>query len=245
MTRRLIPQKRSFPTTLFFRYFSPYLIVSTNVNKKLRPWSNLSFSIHNHHKTIFIKYLGYYPRVPCSIHMFNYYGTKIVHEHYVREWVNNYPQCSCICVSASSTVVFTCIARRGSLLITTVQVWSCSVSSFVPTVTLTMAAPLFVCTEEEQRSVIRFLWSEGASGAEIHRRPSAQYGNSVLPQRGVYEWIEKFKNDRISFRHEGSGTCVVRCSAKNIFFWGHKEACATMEEVHWKARRLCWKMVLL
>ena len=44
-----------------------------------------------------------------------------------------------------------------------------------------MAAPLSVCTKEEQRSVIRFLWSEGVSGAEIHRRLSAQYGNSVLP----------------------------------------------------------------
>ena len=79
----------------------------------------------------------------------------------IRGWVNNYPQCSCICVSVGSTVVFACTARRGFLLITTVQIWSCSVSSFVPTVTLTMAGPLSVCTKEEQRSVIRLLWSEG------------------------------------------------------------------------------------
>ena len=32
-----------------------------------------------------------------------------------------------------------------------------------------MAAPLAVCTKEEQRAVIRFLWSEGVPGAEIHR----------------------------------------------------------------------------
>ena len=56
-----------------------------------------------------------------------------------------------------------------------------------------MAAPLSVCTMEEQRSVIRFLWSKGVPGAEIHRRLSAQYGNSVLPQRGVYERIEYSK----------------------------------------------------
>ena len=37
-------------------------------------------------------------------------------------------------------------------------------------------------------------------------------------QRSVYEWIEKFKNGRTSVRHEGSGACVARCSAKNIFF---------------------------
>ena len=107
---------------------------------------------------------------------------------------------------------------RAFLLITTVQVSSCSVSSFVPTVTLTMAAPLSFCTKEEQRSVIRFLWSEGVSGAEIHRRLSAQYGNSVLLQRRSYEWIEKFRNGRTSVTHEGSGACVARCSAKNIFF---------------------------
>jgi hypothetical protein len=69
-----------------------------------------------------------------------------------------------------------------------------------------MAAPLSVCTKEEQRSVIRFLWSDGVSGAELNRRLSAQYGNSVLPQRSVYEWTEKLKNGRTSVTHEeGSG----------------------------------------
>jgi hypothetical protein len=50
--------------------------------------------------------------------------------------------------------------------------------------------------------VIRYLCFEGVSGAEIHRRLSAQYGNSVLPQRIVYEWIEKLKNGRTSVTHE-------------------------------------------
>ena len=62
--------------------------------------------------------------------------------------------------------------------------------------------------------MIRFLWSEGVSGAEIHQHNTV----SVLPQRSVYEWIEKLKNCRTSVTHEGSGTCVARCSAKNIFF---------------------------
>ena len=76
---------------------------------------------------------------------------------------------------------FACIARRGFLLITTVQVWSCSVCSFVATVTLTAVAPLSICTKEEQLSVIHFfLWSEGVSGDEIHRRLSAQYGGSTI-----------------------------------------------------------------
>lgn len=80
-----------------------------------------------------------------------------------------------------------------------------------------MAAPLSVCTKEEQRSVIRFLWSEGASGAEIYRRLSAQYGNSVLPQRSVYEWIEKFKNGRTSVTHEeGAGRPSTATTDDNI-----------------------------
>lgn len=80
-----------------------------------------------------------------------------------------------------------------------------------------MAVPLSVCTKEEQRSVIRFLWSEGVSGAAIHQRLSAQYGNSVLPQRSVYEWIEKFKNGRTNVTHdEGAGRPSTATNEDNI-----------------------------
>ena len=65
-----------------------------------------------------------------------------------------------------------------------------------------MAAPLSMCTKEEQRSVIRFLWSEGITGAAIHQRLSAQCENSVLPQRSVYEWIEKLKNGHTNGMHD-------------------------------------------
>jgi hypothetical protein len=120
-------------------------------------------------------------------------------------------------VSVGSTVVFAFIGRRCFLLVTAAQVSSCQVSSFVATVTLTIAAPLSVCTKEEQRSVIRFLCSEGASGAETHRRLSAQYGNSVLPQRSVYEWIDKFKNGRTSVTHEeGAGRPSTATTDDNI-----------------------------
>ena len=69
-----------------------------------------------------------------------------------------------------------------------------------------MAAPLEVCTNEEQRAVIRFLWSEGVPGAEIHQRLSTQYGDSAPLRRSVYEWIEKFKSGWTSVMHgEGAG----------------------------------------
>jgi hypothetical protein len=61
-----------------------------------------------------------------------------------------------------------------------------------------MSARLSVCTKEEQRSVIRFLWAEGVKGAEIHARLCTQYGDNALTRRSVYEWIEMFKNGRTS-----------------------------------------------
>jgi hypothetical protein len=57
---------------------------------------------------------------------------------------------------------------------------------------------LFICTKEEQRAVIHFLWAEGVPGAEMCRRMSVQYGNSVVSQQVVCEWIERFKNGRTS-----------------------------------------------
>ena len=57
-----------------------------------------------------------------------------------------------------------------------------------------MAAPLETCTMEEQRSVIRFLRSEGVKPIDIHRRMKVQYGDACLPQQQVYEWSRKFSN---------------------------------------------------
>ena len=56
-----------------------------------------------------------------------------------------------------------------------------------------MDAPLEDCTIEEQRGVVRFLWAEGVKPMEIHRRMLAEYGQSTISQRKVYEWVERFK----------------------------------------------------
>jgi hypothetical protein len=49
-----------------------------------------------------------------------------------------------------------------------------------------MAAPLSICTVEEQRSVIRFLCSECVKPSENYRRMKVLYGDSCLSQRTVY-----------------------------------------------------------
>jgi len=59
-----------------------------------------------------------------------------------------------------------------------------------------MDAPLQDCTIEEQRGEVRFLWTEGVKPVEIHRRMLAQYGQSTVSQRKVYEWVERFKLGR-------------------------------------------------
>ena len=41
--------------------------------------------------------------------------------------------------------------------------------------------------QEEQRGVVRFLWAEGAKPVEIRRHMLAQYGQSTMSQRKVYE----------------------------------------------------------
>ena len=87
-----------------------------------------------------------------------------------------------------------------------------------------MDAPLAQCTREEQRAVVRFLWSEGSSGTKIHQRLLAQYGDNALSKTTVYEWIEKFKTGRTSVKHaEGAGCPSTSTSEEKItIFWDSK-----------------------
>ena len=64
-------------------------------------------------------------------------------------------------------------------------------------------APLQDCTLDEQRGVVRFLWAEGVKPMENHRRMLAQYGQSTMNQRKVYEWVERFKSCRTRVTDEG------------------------------------------
>ena len=57
-----------------------------------------------------------------------------------------------------------------------------------------MVGPLQQCTKQEQRSVVRFLFSEGVKPIEINRWMRIQYGDRCMSCTQVYEWTEKFKN---------------------------------------------------
>ena len=56
---------------------------------------------------------------------------------------------------------------------------------------------------EGQRGVVRFLRAERVKPVEINRLMLAQYGQSTMSQRKVYEWVERFKSDRTRVTDEG------------------------------------------
>jgi len=66
-----------------------------------------------------------------------------------------------------------------------------------------MDPPLQDCTIEAQRGEVRFLRAEGVKPVEIHHRMLAQYGQSTMSQRKVYEWMERFKSGRTRVTDEG------------------------------------------
>ena len=85
--------------------------------------------------------------------------------------------------------------QNGCLAICHIGPWRSS-SMSLRNSSCNMAAPLPTCTVEEQRRVIRFLWSEGVKPSEIYRRMKVQYRDSCLSQGRVYEWVERFQNGR-------------------------------------------------
>jgi len=75
-----------------------------------------------------------------------------------------------------------------------------------------MAAPLATCTKEKQRSVIRFLSSEGVKPIEIHRRMKVQCGDACLSLQKVYVCTRKLMNGISSVTDSprpGQAHCVV------------------------------------
>jgi hypothetical protein len=56
-----------------------------------------------------------------------------------------------------------------------------------------MVVPLIEITKEQQRYVIRFLWSEGVETDELYGRMATQYGDSYMNQRKVHGLLERLK----------------------------------------------------
>jgi hypothetical protein len=57
---------------------------------------------------------------------------------------------------------------------------------------------LSICTKEEMRGVIRFLFSEDVKPVEIIPLTQAEYGDNCLSRSKIYEWVVHFRNRRTS-----------------------------------------------
>jgi hypothetical protein len=74
--------------------------------------------------------------------------------------------------------------------------------------------------KEQQRSVIRFVWSEGVKTGEMYGRLTAQHGYTCMRQREVYGWVERFKGEWTGVDGARSGrpsaVTVLRVSSRSI-----------------------------
>jgi transposase len=80
-----------------------------------------------------------------------------------------------------------------------------------------MEASLSICTKEEMRGVIRFLFAGGFKPVEIIRRMQAQYDDNCLSRSKIYEWTDHFKKGRTSVcDEERSGRPSASRTENNI-----------------------------
>ena len=120
---------------------------------------------------------------------------------YVRRRVKNYPPCRYMfCKWLHGWLGMTWYTWSTSLL----PLWCrCGLDSLCRELhAINTDVLLFIGTKEGKRALICFLWAEGVPGAEMHRRMSVQYGNSVVSQQIVYKWVKRFRNGRTSAKHE-------------------------------------------
>jgi hypothetical protein len=55
-----------------------------------------------------------------------------------------------------------------------------------------MATVLEECTTEDQRSVVRLLWSKGLNAKDIHKEMFPVYGGKCLSRKAVHIWVKEF-----------------------------------------------------
>jgi hypothetical protein len=100
-----------------------------------------------------------------------------------------------------------------------------------------MEAPLSICTKEEMRGVIRFLFAEGVKTVEIIRQMQAQYGDNCLSCSKIYEWIDHFKREELLYamRRDQEGR---QCQGLRTVFKPLEECYGEADESHWTILRM-------
>jgi hypothetical protein len=100
---------------------------------------------------------------------------------------------------------------------------------------INMDTPHLIWTPKKAEGSDPFLWAEGVPGAEMHRRMSVQYGNGVMSEGIVCEWIERFENgSTIVKRGEGTGhqsTSITDADAERVYGMILQNRRVTVDEV--------------
>ncbi|GFU32203.1 hypothetical protein TNCV_3834221 [Trichonephila clavipes] len=79
------------------------------------------------------------------------------------------------------------------------------------------ATRLTICTQEERRAVIRYLFVECMKPAQIIRRTQVQYDGSCLLRGKIHERTERFKQGRTSaYDYEKSGSPSMSTTETNV-----------------------------
>jgi hypothetical protein len=60
-----------------------------------------------------------------------------------------------------------------------------------------MATVLEEYTTEEQRSVVRFLWSKAINANDIHKNMFPPYGGKCLLRKALHNWVEKLRQKQL------------------------------------------------
>jgi hypothetical protein len=87
-----------------------------------------------------------------------------------------------------------------------------------------MASVLEEQINEEQRSVVRFLWANGFKAKNIHKEIFPVYGGKCLLRKADYNWVEKFSQGRSKIADDARPVAeVAETTVKRLLSGGYDE----------------------
>jgi hypothetical protein len=96
-----------------------------------------------------------------------------------------------------------------------------------------MATMLEVCTTEEQRSVVRFLWVKGLNAKDVNKEMFPVYGVNCLSRKAVYNRVEKFSQGHSKVTDEARpGAEVAETTVKRLLCCGFRRTDKAMGQAY-------------
>jgi transposase len=77
-----------------------------------------------------------------------------------------------------------------------------------------MVTVLEVCTTEEQRSVVRFLWVKGLDVKDIHKEIFSIYDGKLLSRKALHNWVKKFCKGHSKVADDARPGCPVEIATE-------------------------------